>query len=68
MIEERCDAEHSPIRTLHWNEFVSADGADHRFRKLVAQRIIQCAKTGMKTLGGLTKAGERFVRSSRRSA
>ena len=60
--------EHSPIRTLHWNEFVRADGEDRRFRKLVAQRIIQCAQTGKKTLGGLTKAGERFVRSSRRSA
>lgn len=46
------------------------NGEDHKFRKLVAQRIIQCAKMGKKTLGALTKAGERFVvvENSRRSA
>jgi len=44
------------------------DVEDHRVRKLVAQRIIQCAKIGKKTLGALTNAGERFVRNSRRSA
>jgi len=36
------------------------DGEDQRVRKLVAQRIIQCAKIGKKTLGALTNAGERF--------
>jgi hypothetical protein len=35
------------------------DGEDHKVRRRVAQRIIQCAKTGMRTLGALTKAGER---------
>jgi hypothetical protein len=46
------------------------DGEDHRVRKLVARRIIQCAKIGNKTLGALTKAGERFegAENSRQSA
>jgi hypothetical protein len=72
VIEERFDA-----RTLA-NMNVSLervcqrtpDGEDHRFRKLVARRIIQCAKMGKKTLGALTEAGERFaiVKNGRRSA
>ena len=37
------------------------DGEDHQFRKLVAQRIVQCAKSGKKTLGALTEAGERVL-------
>jgi hypothetical protein len=36
-----------------------SDGEDHKVRRRVAQRIIQCAKRGKKTLGALTKAGER---------
>jgi hypothetical protein len=44
------------------------DGEDHRVRKLVARRIIQCAKIGKKTLGALTNAGEGLVRNSRISA
>jgi hypothetical protein len=35
------------------------DAEDHKVRRRVAQRIIQCAKRGKKTLGALTKAGER---------
>jgi hypothetical protein len=35
------------------------DGEDHKVRRRVAQRIIQCAKRGRRTLGALTKAGER---------
>jgi hypothetical protein len=35
------------------------DGEDHTVRRLVARRIIKCAKMGQKTLGALTKAGER---------
>ena len=70
MIEERCDARTLANMNVALERVCQRrpDGADHRFRKLVAQRIIQCAKTGLKTLGALTKAGERFVRSSRRSA
>jgi hypothetical protein len=37
------------------------DGEDHQFRQLVAQRIVQCAKSGKKTLGALTEAGERVL-------
>jgi hypothetical protein len=37
------------------------DGEQHRLRKLVAQRIIQCARSGKKTLGALTEAGERVL-------
>jgi len=70
MIEERFDARTLANMNVALERVCQRrpDGADHRFRKLVAQRIIQCAKTGLKTLGALTKAGERFVRSSRRSA
>jgi hypothetical protein len=34
------------------------DGEDHKVRRRVAQRIIQCAKRGRRTLGALTKAGQ----------
>lgn len=34
------------------------DGEDHKVRKRVAQRIIQYAKTGKRTLAALTKAGK----------
>jgi hypothetical protein len=46
------------------------DGEDHKIRRRVARRIIQCAKMGKKTLGELTKAGEGFVvvENSRKSA
>jgi hypothetical protein len=37
------------------------DGEQHRFRKLVAERIIRCARSGKKTLGALTEAGERVL-------
>jgi hypothetical protein len=37
------------------------DGEEHRVRKLVAQRIIQCARSGKRTLGALTEAGERIL-------
>jgi hypothetical protein len=39
----------------------SPDGEDHQFRQLVAQRIVQCAKSGKKTLGALTEARERVL-------
>ena len=70
MIEERFDARTLANMNVALERVCQRrpDGADHRFRKLVAQRIIQRAKTGMKTLGALIKACERFVRSSRRSA
>jgi transposase len=41
------------------------DGEDHRFRKLVARRIIQCAAMGKNTLGALTKARFAVVRHGR---
>ena len=46
------------------------DGEDHKVRRRVARRIIQCAKMGKKTLGELTTAGEGFVvlENSRKSA
>ena len=34
------------------------DGEDHKIRRRVAQRIIQSAKMGKKTLAALTKAGK----------
>jgi len=34
------------------------DGEDHRVRRRIAQRIIQCAKIGKKTLAALTRAGK----------
>ncbi|MGA7803360.1 hypothetical protein [Bradyrhizobium sp.] len=37
------------------------DGGDHALRKLVATRIIRCARRGNKTLGALTAAGERVL-------
>jgi hypothetical protein len=37
------------------------DGEEHRLRKLVARRILQCAKSGKRTLGSLTEAGERVL-------
>ena len=72
MIEDRFDA-----RTLANMDVAlervcqrTPDGEDHRVRKLVARRIIQCAKIGNKTLGALTKAGEHFAggENSKRSA
>ena len=61
MIEDRFDA-----RTLA-NMQVALErvcrqrpnGEHHKVRRLVAQRIMQCAKRGKRTLGALTKAGER---------
>ena len=40
-------------------------GETHEIRKRVADAILQCARSGKKTLGALTEAGER-VRVSRR--
>jgi hypothetical protein len=61
MIEDRFDA-----RTLtNMNVALERacqrrpDGENHKVRRRVAQRIIQCAKMGKKTLAALTKAGER---------
>ena len=34
------------------------DGEDDKVRRRIAQRIIQCAKMGKKTLAALTKAGK----------
>ena len=61
MIEDRFDA-----RTLA-NMQVALErvcrqrpnGEYHKVRRRVAQRIMQCAKRGKRTLGALTKAGER---------
>jgi hypothetical protein len=61
MIEDRFDA-----RTLA-NMQVALErvcrqrpnGEYHKVRRLVARRIMQCAKRGKRTLGALTKAGER---------
>jgi hypothetical protein len=39
----------------------SLRGEDHKVRRLVAQRIIRCAKIGKKTLTALTTAGERVL-------
>jgi hypothetical protein len=35
--------------------------ADHRGRKFVAEKILECAKQHTQTLGGLTEAGRRAV-------
>ena len=35
------------------------DGGQHNLRKLVAQSIIQCAKTGSTSLDAFIEAGER---------
>jgi hypothetical protein len=35
--------------------------AEHKARKFVAQKIIECAKSYTQTLGGLTEAGRRAV-------
>jgi hypothetical protein len=61
MIEDRFDA-----RTLA-NMQVALErvcrqrpnGEYHKVRRRVARRIMQCAKKGKRTLGALTKAGER---------
>lgn len=37
------------------------NGEDHELRKLVAEHIIRCAKTGKTALGPLTEAGERAL-------
>lgn len=42
-------------------------GETHDVRKRVADAILQCARSGKKTLGALTEAGER-VRVARRPA
>jgi len=72
MIEDRFDARTLANMNVALERVCqrTPDGEDHRVRKLVAQRIIQCAKIGKKTLGALTKAGERFAseENSRRSA
>jgi hypothetical protein len=62
MIEERFDSRTIANMNVALERVCRrrADGADHKVRKLIAQRIIQCAKRGAKTLGALTKAGERF--------
>ena len=40
---------------------VAARGEKHSIRKLIARRIIRCARSGKTTLGELTIAGERAV-------
>jgi hypothetical protein len=42
-------------------------GDTHEVRKRVADAILQCARSGKKTLGALTEAGER-ARIARRPA
>jgi len=42
-------------------------GDTHEVRKRVADAILQCARSGKKTLGALTEAGDR-VRVARRPA
>ncbi|GGI25605.1 hypothetical protein [Bradyrhizobium guangdongense] len=37
------------------------DGADHRFRKSVAENIIRCALNGRTGIGQLVDAGERAM-------
>jgi hypothetical protein len=61
MIEDRFDA-----RTLANMEVAlervcrqRPNGEDHKVRRRVAQQIMLCAKRGKRTLGALTKAGER---------
>lgn len=70
MIEERFDARTLANMNVALERVCqrSPDGEDHRFRKMVARRIIQYAKMGKKTLGALTRAGEHFliVRNSQR--
>jgi hypothetical protein len=36
---------------------LSIGAADHEFRRHVANKIIECAERGDRTLGGLTEAG-----------
>ena len=70
MIEDRFDARTLANMNVALERVCQRrpDGEDYRVRKLVAQRIIRCAKIGRKTLGALTNAGERYVRNGRRSA
>ena len=70
MIEDRFDARTFANMNVALERVCQRkpDGENYRVRKLVAQRIIRCAKIGKKTLGALTNAGERYVRNSRRSA
>jgi hypothetical protein len=70
MIEDRFDARTLANMNVALERVCQRrpDGEDHRVRKIVAQRIIQCAKIVKKTLGALTNAGERYVRNSQRSA
>jgi hypothetical protein len=35
--------------------------AEHKARKFVAEKIVECAKSHTQTLGGLTEAGRRAV-------
>jgi len=70
MIEDRFDARTLANMNVALERVCQRrpDDEDYRVRKLVAQRIIQCAKMGKKTLGARTNAGERFVTNGRRSA
>ena len=63
MIEDRFDARTLANMNVALDRVCQRrpDGEDHRVRKLVARRIIRCAQLGNKTLGALTKAGERFA-------
>ena len=63
MVEDRFDARTLANMNVALDRVCQRrpDGEDHRVRKLVARRIIRCAKLGKKTLGALTKAGERFA-------
>jgi len=42
-------------------------GEDHDLRKRVAKAIVQCAKSGKNTLRALTEAGEKVLRTGKKS-
>jgi hypothetical protein len=44
------------------------DGESYKVRKLVAQRIIRCAKSGKTSLGELVEAGESALTRLRRKS
>jgi hypothetical protein len=60
MIEDRFDARTLANMSVALERVCQQrlDGEDHKVRKRVAQRIIQCAKSGKRTLAALTKAGK----------
>jgi hypothetical protein len=60
MIEGRFDARTLANMTVALERICEQrpDGEDHTVRRRVAQRIIQCAKAGKRTLAALTKAGK----------